>query len=98
MYCPKCGTQLPNVAKFCIKCGRPLPKAAIEAHRGESVTPATAEPPRVALIRNGTADKAQVKRTTAKGGAGLFPFLNRPRPPKATRVGGDKPATPKPAK
>jgi len=28
MYCPKCGTKLPDVAKFCTKCGRPLPKPA----------------------------------------------------------------------
>ena len=35
MFCPKCGTQMPDDAKFCIKCGTKL-TAGVAVQQSES--------------------------------------------------------------
>jgi|GEM_PF-6568127 len=36
MYCPKCGSEVPEGAKFCIKCGQPIPQQE-DMQGGQSV-------------------------------------------------------------
>ena len=37
MFCMKCGTELPNDAKFCFKCGARIEKEALNNNAEESV-------------------------------------------------------------
>jgi ribosomal protein L40E len=36
MICPKCNTELPDVAKFCMECGEPQTRAAAKTARWET--------------------------------------------------------------
>jgi len=56
MYCPRCGTKLPDIAKFCAKCGRPLPRHAEPTRDASSEIPPQVKSP---LAISGTAESAQ---------------------------------------
>jgi len=46
MFCPHCGAQIPNTAKFCAKCGSPIPQAGPSGNRPEQagMNPSPAQP------------------------------------------------------
>jgi len=68
MYCPKCGTQLPDQAAFCHSCGTPcgVPPRAVSNAEYEWVTEArkAASHPRITLSASDKARSKATSRTT----------------------------------
>lgn len=77
MYCPRCGSQLPDGAKFCSRCG-----ATLDGERPAAPVPAPARRPAGSRPRRGriVAIVAAALVVLLAGGAAASWFLLRPRP------------------
>lgn len=67
MYCPLCGTQNDDTARFCVKCGQPIVAPAAENTKRPAVRLA---PPRPAM---------PARRTSLQGGPDAVGWLGPAR-------------------
>lgn len=88
MFCPKCGTSVPEGVKFCQHCGNPMPQRRPIQQEGEAVTTMPSTPWEVQPVagfqydvqRQGRSVAALPKEDTVRcPTCGMLAFVSRRR-------------------